>query len=811
MSGRPGTASGARGGGRPTATPLNPFGLDGGGRASGADARDPLADSLARAESLLGRYAGDGGGTARPGTARPGTARPGTARPGTARPGTARPGTARRDPPTGSIVPPAARHAQPEVLVFDSARDASDSFARDVSASLDDDDASVSFPADDSSHPEIYDERSERSDRSELSDGDGRGFGSDRDVDEDDDDRAAAAAASFSVDVDEDVDDASVSFGGAAFVVDEDSFGGDVIDDVDDRPSSPPRSWGDVASARPGTAKGAPRPASAPRSDPAFAKRAFAMGSTIRRGQGGLGSSLSASSAAPPWAGAFDGSALETTAEADESAEMLYDAEEDFAAEALEETSAAIEVASDDDDELDAEIVGDGDGDGDEDDAFPAGDRPRSSPAGSRSKSPAQLDAEAETEALHGRLRKMAPPSIAVASPPASPKRSSPAPRSPRFSGSPAALEAEADTDELHRTLSGNDPTAALKMEIAKKLRSPETLPPPPPPPAELPPVSPRGGARYPFAPANAMRVLNAGDDSSSADEVATEGEPTPRASARPQERLEERHVPTDIPDRAVAVARASPARSASPRESRSPRSPRGFFAAGPSEEESFLLEAIRAARRGAPLDARASAMLAGLVPAPEREAETTVAGAAGRQKSSAAEDVFVEAARDARRAFEYVATESLSGETPSGVSGRSPFFSPGAAAAEARALARDDARKQTEEAALASASVGATGRDDWWAFLGGSGGYPGATRRQLAAKRNETETSISIGDDATSPELAWAHVLRARSFDGAMRARVASLRVRLRTCVAKAETSRFKHDGALGSRSSGSATATAR
>ena len=54
--------------------------------------------------------------------------------------------------------------------------------------------------------------------------------------------------------------------------------------------------------------------------------------------------------------------------------------------------------------------------------------------------------------------------------------------------------------------------------------------------------------------------------------------------------------MPTDIPDRAVAVARASPARSASPRESRSPRSPRGFFAAGPSEEESFLLEAIRAA-----------------------------------------------------------------------------------------------------------------------------------------------------------------------------------------------------------------------
>ena len=675
--------------------------------------------------------------------------------------------------------------------------------ARDVSASLDDDDASVSFPAEDSSHPEIYGD--ERSDRSELSDGDGLGFGSDRDVVDDDDDRAAASAASFSVDVDEDVDDASVSFGGAAFVVEEDSFGGDVDDDVDDRPSSPPRSWGDVASARPGTAKGALRPVSAPRSDPAFVPRA--MGSTIRRGQGGLQSSLSASSAAPPWAGAFDGSALETTAEADESAEMLYDAEEDFAAEALEETSAAIEVASDDDDERDAEIVRDGDGDGDEDDAFTEGDRPRSSPTGSRSKSPAQLDAEAETEALHGRLRKIAPPPIAVASPPASPKRSSPAPRSPRFSGSPAALEAEADTDALHRTLSGNDPTAALKMEIAKKLRSPETLPPPPPPPPELPPVSPRGGARYPFAQTNAMRVLNDGDDSSSADEVATEGEPTPRAIARPQERREERReerpAPTDIPDRAVAVARASPARSASPRDSRSPRSPRG--AAGPSEEESFLLEAIRAARRGAPLDARASAMLAGLVPAPERQAETNVAGAARRR--SAAEDVSVEAARDARRAFEYVATETLSGETRSGVSGRSPFFSPGAAAAEARALARDDARQKIEEAALASASVGATGRDDWWAFLGGNGGYPGrATRqvRELAAKGTEPETepSISIGDDATSPELAWAHVLRARSFDGAMRARVASLRVRLRTCVAKAETSRFKADRVIGAAS---------
>ena len=151
MSGRPGTASGARGGARPTATPLNPFGLDGGGRTSDADARDPLVDSLAKAESLLGRYAGDGGSTARPGTARPGTARPGTARPGTARPG-----TARRGVPTGSITPPAARNAQPEVLVLDSAPDDARraSFAEDgetetsetSETSFDVRDASVSFP-----------------------------------------------------------------------------------------------------------------------------------------------------------------------------------------------------------------------------------------------------------------------------------------------------------------------------------------------------------------------------------------------------------------------------------------------------------------------------------------------------------------------------------------------------------------------------------------------------------------------------------------------------------------------------------------
>jgi hypothetical protein len=51
---------------------------------------------------------------------------------------------------------------------------------------------------------------------------------------------------------------------------------------------------------------------------------------------------------------------------------------------------------------------------------------------------------------------------------------------------------------------------------------------------------------------------------------------------------------------------------------------------------------------------------------------------------------------------------------------------------------------------------------------------------------------------------------MRARSFDGAMRARVASLRVRLRTSVAGAETRRYAAESA--SRGSGARpTATAR
>ena len=771
MSGRPGTASGARGGARPTATPLNPFGLDGGGRASDADARDPLVDSLAKAESLLGRYAGDGGSTARPGTARPGTARPGTARPGTARPG-----TARRGVPTGSITPPAARNAQPEVLVLDSAPDDARraSFAEDgetetsetSETSFDVRDASVSFP-------------------------------------ERDDDQTATA--SFSVELDASVDDASISFGGAAgaSVAEEDvSFGDDKSsgDAADVRAASPPRSWGDVASvasvasvARPGTAvggarpvsaKGQLRPVSAPRSDPAFAKSA--MATTIRRsGGGGGGTSLGALSAgsAAPWAGAFDGSALETTAEADASTSMLYDENEDFFREpsTLEETSgAAIEGAADDDDELNAEVVEEDDAPGDFADA-----RPRPSPAGSPSleKSPAQLDAEEDTEALHGRLasvaRGPAPIAVAAASPPASPKRASLSPRSlsrsPRLSGSPAARRAEAETRALHRTLSGNDPTAALKSEIAKKLNSP-----PPPLPAALPPVSPRGGARRPSA-----RAPDAGYESSSADEVATEGEPTPLAKP-----------PRASAPRSPAGRPASPpSRASHPREPTPPPSPRGVLKrnaderqpSSSDEEESFLLDAIRAARRGgAPLDARAAAMLAGLVPG------NNPAPSAGKNPASGVTAPLEspEAARGARRAFEYATTPALSFGPPPLDSppprGGESFFSSGAAAAEARALARDDARR--EEAALASAAVGATGRDDWWAFLGGRGAYPGA--RPDAAKKR-------VAKEAAAPELAWAETLRSRSFDGAMRARVASLRVRLRACVAKAETSRYAAESA--------------
>ena len=399
----------------------------------------------------------------------------------------------------------------------------------------------------------------------------------------------------------------------------------------------------------------------------------------------------------------------------------------------------------------------------------------------------------------------------------------------PVSSVSPAAREAEADTRALHRTLSGNDPTSALKDEIARHKR----MSPPPPPPPALPPVSPRGGARRPFAPEPiSTRALDAGYESSSADEVATEGEPTPRATPRAEartalsrERLAESYAESRARGQSPISARAaSPAREA-PRESTAPPSPR---AAGLSEDESFLLEAIRAARRkGAPLDTRASAMLAGLVPAPApAQSGENARGAAPRAVPGDGGFVSREAALDARRAFEYAATPPLSRESPL-ADGPSPHFSPGAAAAEARALARGDARREAAE--LASAAVGATGRDDWWAFLGGRGAYPGA-RQEIPTKdanenggsvvvpgneragdsnaRGDSRATLSLSD--ASPELAWADAARARSFDGAMRARVAALRVRLRTSVAGAETRRYAAERA--SRGSGARpTATAR
>ena len=551
MSGRPGTASCARGGDHLTTTPLKPFGLDSGGRASDADTRDPLADLLARAESLLGRYSGDSGSTARPDMARFGMARPGTARLG----------TARRGVPNGSTRPSAARYAQPEVLVVDSAPGHA-SFADDgeTETSFDGPSGSISFP-------------------------------------KHDDDQTTAA--SFSLDVDASVDDASMSFGGAAgaFIAEEDSFGDDetlsgASETRADPAASPPLSCGDVTSlprpgtavgdARPVSAKGGPRPVSAPRSDHAFAKRATAA--ATRRGRpGGLGGALSA-----PRAGAFDGSAPESTAEADASVETLHD----------------------------------------------------------------------ECDAFVG------------------------------------------ETPEVSSGLS--------------------------------PPYRERASPSSPSSPSTSARVA--------------------------------------LPS-----------------------------CASPNEEESFLLEAIRAAQRGGrPLDARAAAMLESLVPdLVAARGEGSARGAASSRGAAAKR----EAARGARRAFKLAAPLPRPREAaPRVAEGDSPLFSSAAAAAaaaEARALALDDSRR--EEAALASAAVGATGRDDWWAFLGGIGAYPGARRRGDADADATAAVSVANGRSAlarlqhdASPELAWTDAARSRSFDDAMRARVASLRARLRACVARAETSRY-------------------
>lgn len=516
MSGRPTSASGTRSG-IDTATPLNPFGLEGGGRASSElDARDPLADSLAKAQSLLGRYADRSGESgARPASARPGTARPGSARPASARPTSARPGSSRG----GSA--PSSSNGRSEVMAFDNG--AGDSFKSEFSVDADADDTY----GDDDEFEETHHIYSDRSGNLEEHETDVMTFNDDNTGELD-----GHTGTSFSVDVDEVVDDVSVSFGNDAGVRGDEELGFENTDDeleisygdvaaegalensmpwygaaadegefensLQSPPQSPPRtfaSWGDVAGVRPGTAVGT-RPGTAtgirpgktavgtrPRSakggsrdegygtgsrdtiDHGFSRSQTAsaasygqMSSTVRRGSrgpfGGPTGSLGDTQAAP-WSGA------------------LSDA-----------GSVPDEIITDDDSDADAEIVYDEAVDDDEDFELDASSSDAKSP---RLRSPLLATPRSVSPPQSPRSPRLglAPLRVSPISLPKS-QRSFASPQSP------AAIEAEDATEQLHRTLSGNHPMRAFGLEQAGKRSG--TTPPPKSPKRDPPLVSPNKG-----------------------------------------------------------------------------------------------------------------------------------------------------------------------------------------------------------------------------------------------------------------------------------------------------------------------------
>ena len=262
-------------------TPLNPFGR------TAAAARATLATrrTCSRICSPEPRACSDGTpatavhGSTRHGATRHGSTRHGSTRHGATRHGSTRHGSTRHGAcaATGAVSP-SERHAQPEVLVLDS--------APDVTSSPDDGETRDSF----------------------------------------DDD--PTATASFSVDLDENVDDASISFAARVRALepcddddDDDDDGDGEVSFEDERLASPsasprprgaaPSVVGGCRSARPRAAVGASRPSSArggararwgPRSggEARSGVRLGGDGEDADLGNGGAG--------AAPWAGALDGS-----------------------------------------------------------------------------------------------------------------------------------------------------------------------------------------------------------------------------------------------------------------------------------------------------------------------------------------------------------------------------------------------------------------------------------------------------------------------------------------------------------------------
>ena len=790
---------GGRGAPGSTATPLDPFGLSGGGRASDVDARDPTADPLAKAEGLLGKYArldAPAGPSARPGSARgaPG-ARPASAsRPSSRGKMTTtthapaplagpRPTTAAGPRPTTSVP------SGGEMLVLDDSRDSNpDSVPDDVSISYGDAsfevpdnlDASASISVGDhilASPPPRREGAAEVMTLTTAND--------------DDDDEMDTFIAD---------DDASASFGGGAspavefhVSVEDDSV--DVSLDVSadlpftatttarpgtaGRPASArPGTAGRPASARPGTA-GRPassRPETAGRPESARPGTAGRPASAKGRPRGQPASDPVPAMAAP-WAGAFDGIPVETSFaadDADESAEIVHGEEaasSDGSVEMLHEAEA--------EEEEEADVSG-------------------MSFSGPRS--PAVADAEESTEALHRALAETGRRSLRDDFASTRPRTSlrddfaSTRPRTSPLASFPAAAAAEDATEELHRALAGNDPIATLRATTSLE--------------------------KFGFGDARRRSDASSDATDSSAEEVATEGAPTPRAG------VTSLALDVSAASEVATEGRPTPRASTAPRYSEtfesegawgedgfrpdagpgpgSPRPTPAFPNLGPAEmddEEAEILAiaaSVRAIRRGEGAAGEASRTLRTLL----RRIQADAANA-GLAAAPLDEGVVVNLARSST-----TTRAPLSFEPSRGVSGEASKL-PSAAAAGLAAMALADAWPSTR--ASPPAARGATRLSaadaDWTAFVEGRGAYPshaidgpvpsegfaGWAGGLFGTSPPEETAFLSTNASAVPPHVEWAAALQRKAFDGAMRARVAALRARLRTAVRRTEATRIR------------------
>ena len=811
---------GGRGAPGSTATPLNPFGLSGGGRASDVDARDPTADPLAKAEGLLGKYArldASAGPSARPGSAR---GAPGPRPASASRPASRGKMTTTTDAPAPLAGPRPTTAAGPrpttsvpsggEMLVLDDSRDSTpDSVPDDVSISYgdasfevpDDLDASASISVGDHTLASPPPRREGAAEVMTLAAAD----------DEDDDEIDAFIAD----------DDASASFGGVSAPAGE--FSASVEDDSVDvsldvsadlpftagRPESArPGTAGRPGSARPGTA-GRPesaRPGTAGRPESArpgtAARPSSARPGTAARPSSAKGRSRGQSATDPvpamaaPWAGAFDGVPVETpfaADDADESAEIIHD-EDDASSASSASSDGSVEILHEA--AAEAEVGADVSG--------ISGSVSLSGP-----RSPAVADAEDSTEALHRALAGNDPSSLRDGFASTRPRTS------PRAS-SPAAAAAEDATEELHRALAGNDPIATLRELGDARRRSDASSD------SSAEEVATEG------APTPRAGVTRLALDESVASEVATEGRPTPRASTAPRysETFESEGARDGGGFRRDGGGGegfrrdggggegfrpdAGPGPGPGPG---SPRPPPAFPNLGPVEtdEEEAEIRAIaasvRAIRRGEGATGEASRTLRTLLRRVQADAATAGLAAAPLDEGVGVDLAWSSATATTRAPLSFAPSRGVSGEASK---------PPSAAAAGLAALALADAWPSTR--AARPAERGATRLSatdaDWTAFIEGRGAYPsraierdgpvtsaegfaGSAGGLFGLPAPEEVASFALNADAIAsavpPHVEWAAALQRKAFDGATRARVAALRARLRTAVRRTEATRIR------------------